>query len=978
MLASATVAFAGGFPGSNDNLFRPPVDARKYIDFSSRGLIIDGKPTFITGAEVQYPRIPRALWRNRLLRVRRAGYNTIQTYAYWSFHEPHEGVWDFKGDHDFRAFLDLVHSLGMYAIVRVGPYVNAEWDTGGMPIWLRFKPGVIVRKPNAPFEVAVDEWFDKIIPLVASEQVTHGGPVIMIQLENEHPDGAGTDLPNDYFRHLQQKALSLGIDVPYFFSGLNHGSDPIGDTPIDPDKRQSPWLSTEFWTGWIATYGVDPGRSASLTRATWKVLALGGTGFSQYTLTGGTDFDHWACDAQASAYDFGAPIGQQGDFRIDYYPLKRAVMFADSFSDILASSRNATPDYANASAGAFAPIYARASDRGTICFFDAGGSDHATAQLRLKDGTLIPKAGAIHLDAGEIAPFVLDRPLTADITMRYAAVRLLGVAQCGHTTTVVGYGNTGDPAELLFDMTDGKHVTEWPVTASIGKDLAEFDTEQGADHLRVLLMPQSIADHTWFVDGRSGQLVVIGPDYVGDLSPDGKTAGTEYNASDPSIPSSITILGDIASGTKGDSVYTEAPGTTRLAAIVPKIGPWRCAPGSTEASPTYDDTRWRLTDMPEQMGADGDSSDYCWYRATIESQGGSFGLNFSDAGDWLSVFVNGKFAGETSVVTRYDSPEPRGVTVNLKAGQNQIAVLAAHYGRNKLYPWYGPINDIDAKGIRGTVTLSAQPTSSTPITTWQWLMDDKGEADAAAMATADPHGGGWQNASIGQDVFNGHIGYAWFRTTLPSDNYGAGAHRVLHFTAVDDNAFVYLNGKKLASNYGYNVPFDVDLTSAWKTDSPNELAVVDQNTAQGGGLTGPVTLLVLATPSTPPITGWRMHGNIDIPTATEWSPVPSANLPEGPEFYQATFTVAPAFIHGRRTALRISTKVLSRGFVWLNGHNLGRYPEKSPVDGIYLPECWLNPGKNTVMIFDEDGKVPAPDPIFEEAAASRFLVDYHR
>ena len=129
--------------------------------------------------------MPRALWRDRLLRFKRAGFNCVEVYTFWNWHEPQEGKFDFTGDHDLDAYLKLVHEMGMYAICRVGPYYCAEWDSGGYPLWLRFKPGLRVREDDPPFLNAVDHFFDRLIPIVAANQISRGGSVILVQLENE-------------------------------------------------------------------------------------------------------------------------------------------------------------------------------------------------------------------------------------------------------------------------------------------------------------------------------------------------------------------------------------------------------------------------------------------------------------------------------------------------------------------------------------------------------------------------------------------------------------------------------------------------------------------------------------------------------------------------------------------------------------------------------------------------------------------------
>ena len=131
-------------------------------------------------------------------------------YAFWNFHEPRENQWDFTGDKDIGAFLSTAQELGLYAIVRVGPYVCAEWDSGGYPIWLKFKPPFKVRTADPAFLAWNDHWYDKILPIVAAHQIHKGGNVILVQLENEHPNGWGTVSGSPYFDHLRRRPFRWG------------------------------------------------------------------------------------------------------------------------------------------------------------------------------------------------------------------------------------------------------------------------------------------------------------------------------------------------------------------------------------------------------------------------------------------------------------------------------------------------------------------------------------------------------------------------------------------------------------------------------------------------------------------------------------------------------------------------------------------------------------------------------------------------
>ena len=149
----------------NDQMYPPAPAARAAINVDGQGFFINGRRTYVASGSLHYARVPHELWRDRLLRIKRAGFNTVETYAFWNFHEPRENEWNFTGDRDLGLFLSTAQELGLYAIVRVGPYVCAEWDSGGYPLWLRFKPSFKVRTADPGFLAVNDHWYDKIIPL---------------------------------------------------------------------------------------------------------------------------------------------------------------------------------------------------------------------------------------------------------------------------------------------------------------------------------------------------------------------------------------------------------------------------------------------------------------------------------------------------------------------------------------------------------------------------------------------------------------------------------------------------------------------------------------------------------------------------------------------------------------------------------------------------------------------------------------------
>ena len=855
----------------------------------------------------------------------------------------------------------------MYAVVRIGPYVNAEWSGGGWPVWLRFKPGVSVRDDNAPFLAAMDHWMDHLMPIVAANQISRGGPVIMVQLENEDPRGSGTDLPNPYFVHLRNKALALGLQVPHFFSGLHHNDNPAGNAPLDLTGSTSPWYSTEFWTGWINVYGSAPRRAEKLEQATWRVLAYGGAGYTHYTMAGGTNFDGWNCSEQGTNYDFGAPIGQTGDLRDIYYRMKRAAMFGTSFSDILANSVNVGDQFAGAAQDV--PVAARQSPTGTIVFLDnSHRRQPVTTQVKGPDGALYPAAGPLTLSPGEIVPIVENYTLCPGVKIEMAAARISGINRQGHNTTLVVYGPPGSPVEVHLQATAGANKGKTSVIKAgcpAGNDAFQTNTYfEGAENVRVLVMNDHLADRTWFVPLQQNQVntgrnaIILGPDYVGDANIRGGRlfVQTERRSDSPKTPQKAFLWLDDAPGPLAliaSQPFKAVADQTR----VPAFGPWSAAPGAPESQVSYADSLWKDSVDPLPMGADSDQSEYAWYRTTIHApQAGDFRLNLSDAGDWVSAYVNGSHTDSSQVQVRFRGPIARSLKVTLKQGDNTLALLAANYGRSKIHAYIGPLDDLDRKGVSGTVTLGTTPAPAVDINQFRWTADDQGAADAAKLAAPDLYttGPNWQDATTSTDVFpGGRLGSAWFRTSLPDV---PGPHRHLHFNSIDDNGQISLNGKQIAANIGVNADADVTLDSAWREGGPNVLAVTVENTAGAGGLLGAVTLQG-DLPESRDIHGWKMRGGIRLPAETAWRPLGKMVVAadNGAAFYKTTFRYAPPPPNGPHPVLRVRPDGLSRGFIWLNGHNLGRYPDRSQMDSLYLPECWMLAGTNTLLFFDEDG-----------------------
>jgi beta-galactosidase len=881
------LVFSAAFgQGPNDHIFPAAPAARRSIDFDSRGFLVNGQRTFLVSAGMEYARVPRALWADRLLRLKRAGFNCVEVYTFWNFHEPREGVFDFTGDHDLGAFLRLVHSMGLYAIVRVGPYYCAEWDNGGYPLWLKFKPGVRVREPNAAFESAAGAFFDRLLPIVAANQVNHGGAVILVQLENEHPLGWGTAMPNAYFRWLRSVALAHGIEVPYFFSGLHHDNDPAGEAlNLDDPGRPNPWMTTEFWSVWYNGYGSGSAEARLYERRTWKIIAHGGNGYNYYMAHGGSNFGYTNNDEDAASYDYGAAVGQGGDLRPIYYSFKRAALFARSFASVL---ENSTGDMVRGLVvGDSVRVNERRGPAGEIVFLDNTSSSRARVVLG---------GDTVLLSPGEIFPYVRRFG-----TLKGNTLRILGV----FSRTLVVYGEAGSSGQLHFSSGD--------LSVTVGATVGTYRV----GGLRVLVMSREMADRTWIVDDK----IICGPAYVGAFA-----AGRMETEGD----------GEALVFTANDVTKYIGAGPFRGMERSAVVEGWHRYSGSAAAVPGYDDGHWKRSEWPLQMGADGDTTADAWYRVPLTvDRTGDYTLLVEGA-DRARAFLDGVPLGPVAIKDGV-------IPLRLTRGRHLLAAFTAHDGRDKLPAYLGPIDSVARKGLYGRALLVRGAPAVTVLSGWRFRKD-------SLLA--------WKPYTIGEDAFDKKPGHGWFQTMLPA--LPAGARQAeLRFASVDENATVYVNGRLLVHHDGWNAPFNVRIDRMDTFTRPVVLTVFVENYSNEGGIDQPVRFSPWVEPVE--VRGWKMKGGPSVMGAVADT--------AGPCWWRASFTV-PAD-SGFRVVWRVIPTGLGHGSIWVNGHNLGRYPEKIPVNGLYIPDCWLHSGGNALLIYDEDGRDARQVTVEAEVGASR-------
>jgi len=930
---------------ANNEIFPAIGAAQEKINWKDGYFLIDGKPTFITAGEMHYARIPRELWRDRLWRVKQMGFNTVQMYVFWNAHQPKEGQWDFTDNLDLDAWLSLIQEMGMYAIVRVGPYSCAEWEHGGFPAWLTIKKDMAVRDMDDQYNKFADAHLAKIEEIVAKHQIHKGGNVIMVQLENEHGLGWGTD-PFPYLVHLYEKARANGLEVPLFFSGLHHGSDPSGEAVFK--MGNSPWYSTEFWTGWIGRYGdMADVMLQEKVRGTWKIIAFGGAGYDYYVVHGGTNFGY-SGDSLETTYDYSAPIGEAGQFHNLYAPARRAASFAQSFSSLLTASTN-LPDFAESTTPGVRVI-SRGGPNGTAVFVDnfsqgskrkdpaaqiaptagaykeeaAPGKIDVTTRLKVKDLGEFPRDGSLLLHPHEIRTAIFNLPWTPAASFESICTNILLRHPFGNKEIWVCYGNPGEYGEItLRRKNPGNAPLKFSMTYPKDDTVQEIAIDSGdGKQVQLLVMNTSLADRTWLANEK----LIVGASFIREdgsplLPPEGGKI-TVYSATGQSE----SVTGKLDSNP------------------LPALTNWEWRGASSERNENYPDSKWLESKDPQAMESyDSFQNRYGWYRTVLHAEAaGPVHLRFMGQEGSFYAFLNGEPADLKKLP--------------LKVGDNHLAIFAKIGPRPKLYNFLGPVGTDAARGIWGPTTTDDKPIAT--VTDWkQFVANSKDDS----LAQPDFNDQTWEAVSpvaanneikLENDIY-------WFRGSfeIPVAPKFAFATFPQLNESNSTKGRIFINGKPVIANKSHLNPMDI---SKFLRNGRNSVAIEVTGVRPARWIRLKMDVWAAREP-----TLWKFRGGLEdlhetaiVGRVTNWDafikkPWSKVGAPQFglPTLWKTTFEY-----HAKSwETVGLSTDGLKSGHVWLNGHNLGECPQKVPL---YMPECWLKDGANTLVVFDVGGAKP--------------------
>ncbi|XP_055800659.1 beta-galactosidase [Solanum dulcamara] len=296
------------------------------VSYDDRAIIINGKRKILISGSIHYPRSTPQMWPDLIQKAKDGGLDVIETYVFWNAHEPSPGKYNFEGRYDLVKFIKLVQRAGLYVNLRIGPYICAEWNFGGFPVWLKYVPGMEFRTDNQPFKVAMQGFVQKIVNMMKSENLfeTQGGPIIMAQIENEYgPVEWEIGAPGKaYTKWAAQMAVSLKTGVPWIMCKQEDAPDPVIDTcngfyceGFRPNKPYKPKMWTEVWTGWYTKFGGPiPQRPAEdIAFSVARFVQNNGSFFNYYMYHGGTNFGRTSSGLFiATSYDYDAPLDEYG------------------------------------------------------------------------------------------------------------------------------------------------------------------------------------------------------------------------------------------------------------------------------------------------------------------------------------------------------------------------------------------------------------------------------------------------------------------------------------------------------------------------------------------------------------------------------------------------------------------------------------------------------------------------------------------
>ncbi|MCA0756598.1 beta-galactosidase [Paenibacillus sp. N4] len=904
------------------------------LSYDEKSFIIGEERVFLNSASIHYFRMPSQEWREVLAKAKLAGMNCVDTYLAWNVHEPEEGKWDFSGDNDFGAFLDLCSELGLWAIVRPGPFICAEWDFGGFPYWLKTKENIRFRTDNKTYLHYVNLYFDQVVPIIRSRQIRQGGSVILVQVENEYgylaEDAAGLS----YMKALRDGLLERGIDVPLItcegglegtIEGANFWSGADGHfAKLMRKQPDVPKLVTEFWTGWFEHWGAPAATQKTpdlYEKRMMEAIRAGFDGISHYMFFGGTNFGGYGGRTVGSSdiymvtsYDYDAPLSEYARITAKYRTAKKISLFTQALAAFLLESEPIGGSEARSVEGI--RLQGREWNGQKLWFAESTRQEKEMFPITLEGGRTL----SVSIKPGQIMP-VLDRMEIVPGMKLTCGGFLIGNDRIGDVQTVILAGEDGQRTQLVFEADQAigfgndlhiRHESS-PDGRMLHLDIFHFQTPQriglkaGGQRVEVIVLNGYMSDRAWKLH-RDEVRWAIGWEDI-DFDADGSIKGVSGSGGGEAL-----LLGDwgVKGGFTRDHQSNADKATKPL--HTPSLPWWKRKSASLLSLGNGE-----LLERPHGFAELQQESGYLVYSRDVESDREQEStLVFTAIQDSARLFVDGREQGMIRQVGAAHA------AVQLPKGRSKLQLLVQHMGSLNFSPYLG-----EEKGIFGPVY---------------------GEGSAIDLRRDWVSGEDSVHLDeVHAEAFPSELS----RTFELQENHGAILVGAL-------SSGLRINGREIPL-VGYQNWF------AYHSVDISGYAVKGRNTIEMPVAKAPLGRLELLTyDKSTELRGWLVVPLENEAGFEENSPPAE----EGPAWYRSLFDL-PAVPEDTHPKLKLRMTGMSKGFIALNGRNLGRYWQIGPQEDYKVPLAWLKDTGNELILFDEEGRRPDSVRLFYDEQSDR-------
>ncbi len=905
------------------------------VTFDSRSFMLDGRRIWIVGGTISYAHTPRAEWADRLHAAKLAGLNTVMVPIMWAKHEPLPGQFDFSGDADLRAFVELAHEAGLYVILRLGPVLGDDHDFGGLPTWLTQLPAHELRADSGPFLEACSRFISALADQVRDLQINaagKGGPILLVQ--NEHQWTCGdNDLGPKYLGELYRYIREAGLTVPAInANNLWAGEEAeidcwVGNQDLLASLRQlsevrpdHPRVVLDLAVGDPPTWGEkeEPTDGGAMLRRIVEILA----GAGQFTLgrfapgvhlgfSGGRLANHsWSY----AATDRGGLLDAAGRATPAMLVARRACMFASSFARVLAHLNPELrpmvvhPGITGREAkGQVSIVQLNGSQGGVAFVFDpaagSGSKSKTSTTLLMADGTPIP----VSLGESGVAWLLHDIKLTSKHTLEYTNLSVLTSAG----SMLVAFGPAASEGIVCING------SPLHVTVPRGK------SPQALEHEGVLVIVcnEQQVDECFVHEGKA---------FFG-------VAGVRANGEPIALPGAKNYMTAEADGTLKTHTLEPAKKAPKRITL-----DWSMA--DTDEYCTGDSAKYASIDGPADLATLGAASGYGWYRMTGKLAGDKAKLAFPEAADRMHVFLEGNAIG----LAGFGPGADERIDAKLPKAETSMVVLAENLGRAAAGILFG-----ERKGVFGDVFELAPLDMEGP--------EVEQHPPPDLLAFRSPM---WL---VHQNDHTAPFRFVWgftHRRKSPlflSVGGGLGRGLVLlndqPLACFDDAGFTGLRLEPEEIKRGHNI-MHIALHDDGVIGPPTEEIAKE--------MLPTMKAAVQIDEGVTDVTGkaaWAF-AKWEKPAPSAYEPVAKASLKaqKHPTWWKSAFEWSETAI-----PLMLDLTGLTKGQVYVNGEHLGRYfvatADKKPTGNeaaMVVPASWLKAGKhNEVAIFDEHGAAPS-------------------